>query len=188
MAEFRVVGRWWDPNEPDAAIPGTLTIKDWGPVQLQTTGSLSQPVDRRVDEPQEYPRILGVTEDGEDVTLLDAIRTGWTSRNGEDGTQIIRETVIGQSAYLGAHLDDDPRFTQVVLSFEHLPEWASPREFDRPGEPMASNGGRQQPVRFYVPDPQPATNELGQLWLNFGWEERREIDQAKADGFRPDMR
>lgn len=124
-------GHWWLPDEPDAAIPGTLVQReDDGEVLLKLVGGFNIdvwiPVSDNafeVSHDTEFPIILGDAA-GQRFTLLQCIATHTSGAFG--GRRIHEQDIRVLRALRGVHLHDPDEevFDSAVFNVEYLLGWA----------------------------------------------------------------
>jgi hypothetical protein len=124
-------GEWWIATEPEQAKPGTLTVNRDGSAKLRLLGGFDTRVRREIPNGYTYSGanrpidvILGRTEQGHEVTLIDLVasssRISW-------GDQILSQTLRPERVIIGVHLPDlsAPVFNKARISIENLQQWAS---------------------------------------------------------------
>lgn len=125
MEYFTGRGRFWLPDNPQRAIPGTLTFDSDG-TSLRLEGSLhafelrGAGVKAVTAEPMTVPFVHGLLWDGKEVTLL---AVGGPNTAGPD--KVISETWWPSFALTGGYLADD-LFERASFEFDVLAAWADP--------------------------------------------------------------
>lgn len=114
-----VQGFFWLPAKPDEEIPGRLTVSESGDVSLQLLGIFESGL--LSINSSELPIILGVTERGKHVTLVDCL---YKNRSlhfpGIPITDIYASLLL-----VGSHFSnkDDLLFSKVLFHVEGLDKW-----------------------------------------------------------------
>ena len=121
MEEMIVKGYWWIPSKPEESIAGVLTYngKDRSTLELFGCFTSFNSQHYRKFDPNACELILGVTQRGEKYSLLNNIRSSFSTSAYEIctfTTNIILE---------GIHVSDMKQkcFSGEILSFEHLRNW-----------------------------------------------------------------
>lgn len=121
MEEMIVKGYWWIPSKPEESIAGVLTYngKDRSTLELFGCFTSFNSQHYRKFDPDACELILGVTQRGEKYSLLNNIRSSFSTSAYEIctfTTNIILE---------GIHVSDMKQkcFSGEILSFEHLRNW-----------------------------------------------------------------
>ena len=113
--ELTRLGHFWLPSTPERRIPGTLSIRDGGKIQLEAAG--------RFDEySPSIKRIVGEIEKDGFVTLDDCYYKKGTVRViAGPSKSFIHVT----TAFIGVHYNDgdSPVFNSLTFSVEGIDEW-----------------------------------------------------------------
>jgi len=122
--EFKKVGYFWLPFAPERKIPGTLTIKDGGSIELEVVGLFDESmegVNRALNGKVELDRIIGNIEKHGLVTFDDCF---YKNANIPLGG-ISKSAIQVSKAYLGVAYDDKEivLFNTFQFSVEGIDEW-----------------------------------------------------------------
>lgn len=124
MKTLDVAGKWWLPDQEEAAVIGILTQSAGHDIQLRIpVGRLGEPMSHS-DSPPERGRcsvVFGLLQDGKRITLRDLSLTGWrSSSSGFDS-----EAWTARLAFVGySHVDPDPEVSAISVTLPHLVDWA----------------------------------------------------------------
>jgi hypothetical protein len=116
-------GYWWLLEEPENKLFGTLRIQTDGGVALEVNGLFRSPYGEiGSNSVFEYERILGETEDGKPVVLLNCFESSSSLRIGGG---ISQTSITSKFAFIGitSKSVETLEFTKVTFSFEGLGEW-----------------------------------------------------------------
>lgn len=117
MRNIEYKGEWWLPSDPDKSFKGVFTYSQNGGGSLQLDGDIKQ-------EKQET--ILGVSETGSILTLKNCFTKNIQIRSTSLNTSII----FVNHAYIGGHFTDEITFSEIIVNFRLLDEWANVSGFD----------------------------------------------------------
>lgn len=114
-------GRWWLPENPDRVLTGNLEITSDGDATLDVMGVFDDDPAQMFTPMATAPVILGDTDDGEAVTLIQASPREQRLPLGSYGGITFKP----QAVYVGGHLSDptETPFHRVVFRFKGLDEW-----------------------------------------------------------------
>lgn len=157
-------GLFWLPEEPDRRVAGHLRLDRDAGGELVLIGKFGDPSDfTDDDEPERYPRILGVAGK-RTFTLEDCliINSTFMSVSGESRRLVIARALIG--AHFGH--DEELRFTAIAVETNHLHEWVGRSGLERS---MQTEGNRLTgaQLNYKLPDTESVEIENGQLSLGF---------------------
>ena len=108
-------GYWWVPGQDDR-VCGIAEYTPEDGISLYVFSNFSRSEVNEGDYGlREFDLIYGQTVNGKDITLKDSIEVGE-----ESGKPEYRVS----SLFLGAHVDEEPRFDEVRLEYPLLTEWA----------------------------------------------------------------
>lgn len=123
MDAFSTTGFWWLPATPDAQVAGSIHFDPSDGTQLNLLGTLTESADAlhiMLSEERRFETVHGVA-DGSFYTLVDCLCTG--SKLQSPGFQSedynVRLWLRGSALVDGGDL-----FTEMVLEYEYLDEWA----------------------------------------------------------------
>lgn len=116
--KYTKMGYFWLPEEPENKIPGVLTIRDGGEIELKVTGLSG---DALITGDDDLGRIVGQVEKDGPVTLDDCF---WTERNMEFGG-IYKSKIHVNIMFSGVAYDKDEEVTFDTFSFsiDGMDEW-----------------------------------------------------------------
>lgn len=121
--DLRLVGYWWRPNDAKTKVPGTLQRDAEGKLNLDLLGTFSGVDLHSFNEPstRSCDVLLGISEDGKLVTLVDCLGGNQVYR-----TQgVLTESFHPHIVILGKHFKnkDAIKFDEMVIRLTHLDEW-----------------------------------------------------------------
>lgn len=116
-------GYFWLPGKPEQRLPGTLRVSESGETTLELVGVFGDSIAILTDFTSEVPRVVGVVENGDRVTLE---RCFYRSRNVSFGG-ISKSTILATFFLRGVQYDESEAITffKVRFSLEGLDEWLS---------------------------------------------------------------
>ncbi len=122
--EFKRAGYFWLPSAPDRRIPGTLTIRDGGKIELEVVGLFDESVDglnKAINGKDELDRINGHIEKYGLVTLDNCF---YRNKNISFGG-ISKSTIHVNRAFVGVAYDDKEvvLLNELQFSVEGIDEW-----------------------------------------------------------------
>jgi hypothetical protein len=127
MELLTYTGIWWLSDQANDTVAGTLTISNEEGFRLELIGRLGQIGEAfAINTIKTYPKILGMTKEGQQITLCDCLESlSHFSSNGA-GTFASQQIFIRGAIYIGSHFlePDDPRFYKIDVQYSHLQEWA----------------------------------------------------------------
>lgn len=115
-------GLWWLPESPETRLSGTLDISASGKATLRLVGTLS-PLETMA-EAHRYPVLLGFSDTGKLITLVEAMTGGFAIHAPGMPTQ----EIVAVLALIGAHFasPEDVVATTTYADFTFLSEWIGP--------------------------------------------------------------
>src|SRR5260221_191007 len=122
MKSFEYSGMWWLPSHSEYTVSGKLTFVQNDRIDIALDSILEPDRDvLRERTLKRYPLILGVTDDGQAITLFDCRETNVEHITSDEGSYAKHEcSAIG--AYIGAHLTSrEPLFHKMDVHYSHLP-------------------------------------------------------------------
>lgn len=127
MGELERRGQWWLPGHENQKVAGAFTFSPADGVRLKLDGWLDPGQMPRPGSENLYPSILGLTSDGNEVTLWDCWETGWAGSSSGSVTA----TLQADAAYIGAHFcgPDEPRFHRFAATYSGLHNWVRQNVF-----------------------------------------------------------
>jgi len=126
--EYKGLGEFWLPSDPENKIFGNLLISDGGKVQLE----LCEPFDpdpRKLSwfsrDSGEIDRINGYLEDGRYVTLESCLHREQSLRSNNRGTSVVKSIIDVDLALINVQYEKDQRitFNTLFFSVEGLDKW-----------------------------------------------------------------
>lgn len=131
--KFQSVGIWFLPGSKERQLPGTIEC-DKNNISLTIIGSFDATdvgifsgIDKFEKGPKDVPIILGLTADGDSITLVDCAQTGfYTKSNG-----IITCKFRIMSMFVGKHFDtlEEIKFKSVSVAWSNLHMWVAQSSF-----------------------------------------------------------
>ncbi|MYT70734.1 MULTISPECIES: HEPN domain-containing protein [unclassified Streptomyces] len=166
-------GHWWESDNPEMKIPGTLRCTEEGEATLQLIGGFDIRVRQPLPngggysvsiKPRSITLIHGISG-SEKFTLLDV------SHSGTWGPGFLDDEITGQNwdairVLRGVHLTslDDPIFTKFRLGFERLRQWSNRSAFVVTKEKREGNPRSARRVEIAPVDP--VTARHGELEIS----------------------
>ncbi len=161
MKELNCAGLWWTPSS-DQKLGGTLTFSSSEGICLSVFGSF----EGRGESARagSYPVILGVTSDGNLMTLCNCLQ----SRSHETSSGFKSEDYVAEVAYIGAHFSEPSqiRFHSADLQYSELSEWVGLSGF-KTEHAFEEEGLRQHGVKYTAPKEVTITTKKGTLSIRF---------------------
>jgi ApeA N-terminal domain 1 len=131
-------GRWWVPEEPEVAVPGTLYCAEDGRLRLELVGGFDTKIRAPLpggghtvrSESRDFPLIHGASG-SKRFTLIRA-HAAHTSGVGLFGDDIVEQTMNPNRVLCGIHLESlgEPQFVRAHLQLERLLHWSAQSTFD----------------------------------------------------------
>jgi len=127
--KFDCFGTWWQPNDPDDKIHGTLSYSYQNGLKLELKGIFRSNQEKAKPFAFFTHIILGLSEKGEKITLFGCAYSG-----GPSGGRIIDASTILKYhftyyhcsvAYISHHFvsEDEIKFTSLNCSLHYLDDW-----------------------------------------------------------------
>lgn len=170
MQEKEYRGHWWLPTNPDRISGGIATYNPEDGIELNLFSALDpHPQSFNPGQSPQFNRILGVTTDGEAVTLVNTIRVNVRDRTTRHANEV---AATHRANYLidGYHFKhQNLAFDDVRVSFPLLEKWA---ELASPNYDMdLRTMHRPQPgskfsIGFQFPDPECVTIDDTEITLS----------------------
>ncbi len=127
MELLTYTGIWWLPDQDNDTVAGTLTISFEEGFRLELIGRFGQ-IDEAfaINTIKTYPKILGMTKEGQQITLCDCLESRFHLESHGAGIFASQQISIRGAIYIGCHFlePDDPRFYKVDVQYSYLQEWA----------------------------------------------------------------
>jgi len=150
IREFEYKGKWWLPSNSRRRIAGTLRFTASGGVYLDLMGSLTATLE--MGFPQETATILGISSEGQEITLSKCFQTNATL--GISGFPT--SSFYANEAFLGAHFNkiENIKFESWAVNYSYLEEWVNTPAFDvrSSKNKMTIKYSRPQPIEAIVKD------------------------------------
>lgn len=115
-------GYWWVPDNPSRKVPGILEFSQDGGIKLNLLTSVRDDPDGMgmTSEAQRFDKILGKTTDGDDITILNCLRTNATQSFG--GT--LTESYEGTTLLVGKRFSKPVEFSGIKVKSDLINAWA----------------------------------------------------------------
>ena len=125
MTSETLQGHWWKPNDYENRVGGKLALRDEELFRLEIFSEFGDPPydlsSRRI---KQIPKILGVTTDGREVTLIGCQRDNLND-NWNQGARNISSEYVSSRAIIGYQFENhNPAFDFVEVSFPYQEDWA----------------------------------------------------------------
>lgn len=148
-------GHWWIPNEYENRVGGTLELYDEDLFRLEIFSEFGDPPYAFNNQSiKEIPKILGVTTDGREVTLINCRRDNYNDTR-KQGTRNVSSVYVSSRAIVGYSFENEnPAFDAVDVSFPYQEDWTRPSGLDvgfQTHQGLIDSGARFQ-VSFTFPD------------------------------------
>ena len=120
---IEISGYFWLPRKPDQRLPGVLHVSETGETTLEVIGVFGNAMAALTDSPLDLPRVVGVVENGDLVTLE---RCFYKNRNISFGG-LSKSSIYANFLLRGVQYDEGEAITLSKFSFslEGLDEWLS---------------------------------------------------------------
>lgn len=120
---IEISGFFWLPGKPDQRLPGVLNVSTTGETTLEVIGVFGDVMTAFTDSPLDFPRVVGVVENGDVVTLEHCF---YKNRNISFGG-LSKSTIYANFFLCGVQYDegDAITFSEFRFSLEGLDEWLS---------------------------------------------------------------
>lgn len=114
--EYR--GKWWLPEKPEVKLVGSLSVTPGRRAELELQGNLSDSRFWETKEVAKIPVILGLSNNGKQITLHDSL-------------PIKATTLYVHHAFVGVHFNsvEEIRFKSVSIYYAHLDDWVDTCSF-----------------------------------------------------------
>ncbi len=159
MKTQELAGYWWLPEQSDAPLAGTLILSEEDGVKLNLMGFFGSKLELHgIEDMPEHPIVLGVIQNGKEVTLEDTHAIGMNMSFPGFPTL----NLSAKAAYVGGHFgnEDELRFHEARLETNHLLGWIGQSRFHRriplqeriTEQPFEIGFSLPEPVRALLPD------------------------------------
>lgn len=120
---IEVSGYFWLPGKSDQRLPGVLHVSETGKITLEVIGVFGDAIASLTGSSPDLPRVVGVVENGDLVTLEDCFYANTSVRFGG----LSKSTISANFFLRGIQYDEDEPilFSKVSFSLEGLDEWLS---------------------------------------------------------------
>mgnify|MGYP000956415083 CR=1 FL=1 len=129
---FTLKGLFFLPESPENEVPGELNYSPETGVELILQGNInaSNHYSFHHPKPQNVPLILGVTNKGKRISLVDCIQINATTSI--DEYIYVTTSYHAHFAYIGIHFDEPEavQFREIEVRFTHMDEWFDKSPFD----------------------------------------------------------
>jgi hypothetical protein len=131
---------WWQPGNPDKSLPGVLFEDEEHGWLLEIDGTFNEfdisalsagggPVQVPMDLPDSLPVVLGITSQGEMVSLVDCLVLGGSIPfAGTRGSMKIWPKTLAYGVHFWSA--DDFRLTSLSVRYSHLDTWVATTGFE----------------------------------------------------------
>lgn len=121
--EFR--GVWWPENEPEKRSAGRVVFSPPETTRLHLLSDFHASAPRANSDPTNYEKILGITEEGEPVTLYNCILdSSSTPITGQDPVVSPSEYIVTLAIIGYIFENENIAFDRLSVSFYGMDEWA----------------------------------------------------------------
>ena len=124
--KFEYVGIWWLPEKPKEKLSGMLKYEPQEGLKLNLVGEL----DFTKKENKKFINsdtdiILGITADGQNITLYKCIQTN------KYNLSALSQKFYIQIAFIGHHFkkNEDIVFDNIAINYSYLEQWIKPTFF-----------------------------------------------------------
>jgi hypothetical protein len=164
MRRETYVGHWWLPESEGMRLAGTLDVYPDEPPSLQLIGAFGGPEMWSAIETR-YNRILGFTDKGKLMTLLD----GFQSEAQFNNPGITMEKIVAPLVLVGAHLTaTDFSVSEARVEFADLDQWLMAGFDEQVGEDRKSYRVAFTPREYPALTVGEAVIRVGVGWQVFG--------------------
>ena len=121
---FDTFGYFWLPGKPKQRLPGVLHVSVVEQTTLEVIGDFGDPFDALSDRSQDIPRIVGVVENGDFVTIEQCF---YKHRTINFGGGLAKATIVANFLLRGVQYDEGEviEFSEFSFSTDGLDEWLS---------------------------------------------------------------
>lgn len=158
--EFEYNGIWWLPDKPEKQVSGILRFTPDEGANLDLIGSFKDTENMNITLKPEI--ILGVSSDGENITLHKCLET--RSTIGLQGFQT-SSRFSAKLVFVGVHFQtsEDINFKSISVHYLYLDEWVNISGFD-----IESAGKKEVIIKYKLPEPFQAEISSGfKISINF---------------------
>jgi ApeA N-terminal domain 1 len=150
MDNFQFTGLWWLPENPNGAIPGTLTFQGDDNARLSLIGSFRDL--SAIHEAFQPPLIHGITATGKQIALYlcSEVETKFSSGG------FLTSEFAARMVFMGHHFGtpEEMVFRRAAVSYDRLSDWAWLSGFQSSIEPNANSGIPQKyTLEYSYPEP-----------------------------------
>jgi len=133
--EYKGLGLFWLPSDPESTVFGNLSISDGGKVQLELFGPFD-PDPHKLNgfsrDRGKTDRINGCLEDGKCVTLERCLHTNQGLRTNNQGGTMVKSVIHVHQAFIGAPYEEEKiTFNSLSFSIDGLHEWLGIKSIHR---------------------------------------------------------
>lgn len=165
--KFQYQGLWWLPGASERSVPGTLKFNPNEGTTLELMGSLNS-IEENI-APIEPDIILGISSDGQVITLKDCWRTRGSLPIGRG---FATSTFIVDTIFIGKHFEqpEDIGFERLIVEYLHLDAWADISGFEIEfHEETEEPKKRWTEIKHQLPEPYTAiVEDEYEVTLDFG--------------------
>ena len=161
IKEFEYNGIWWLPDNPKKQVSGTLRFTPYEGAFLDLIGSFKDIRDM-FDTNLEPEIILGVTSDGNNITLYKCFET----KTNFSSPDLLTSSFYANLVFIGAHFQDLKyiKFKSISVHYLYLDEWVNISGFDI--KPLRKE--KEVIIKYKQPEPfQANINDEFKVLINF---------------------
>jgi hypothetical protein len=118
--EFECRGKWWLPDNPELKISGVLKFSPTNGGTLKLDGMLDPESEVYLTRMRDFPIILGLTTDNEEITLKDCFEISY-ELYGNTSISSIDFTSLFKKAHF--EKEEDIKFKSIDTNYSYLDEW-----------------------------------------------------------------
>jgi hypothetical protein len=190
MEELDLSGWWWLPDNEDKKVPGVMTFSDDEGIRLKLIGSFKDPTQLGSGDQDQYPLILGLTGEGNLVTLFEAmpLHTSFTFP-----ALTTRQEFWARVGCTGARFlqPEQARFHKATLEYTYLADWVGRSgfhpEYDTEGGILSKYS-----LTYTFPEEVKAAIANGEVCITYAvkWrgDQLRELSLSQSTCIRVDLR
>lgn len=154
-------GYWWTDNDPEQKVPGTLEYQPDNPTKLRILSPLNRDMQTlSTNTVVEYDRIYGLTEDGDEMTLMNCVRDSVQVNMGSESLQTaeyLANSFIEGYAFTD---DEDIQFSTISAEYPLLDQWADITgvsidfglDNEENGQPVSMDAGDTFDIEYEIQD------------------------------------
>jgi ApeA N-terminal domain 1 len=147
-------GQWWLPEKPEIKLAGSLSITSGRRAELEIQGSFSDSHFWESESVSRIPIILGLSNNGKQITLHDSLPTKSTTNHPGLSTSILSV----DHTFVGVHFKsvEEIKLRSVSAYYAHLDDWIDSRNFD------VEYDGNKDEILITAMSPEPITVKVSE--------------------------